>query len=293
MNLVQIVLVLVTILIIGEFLSRCVYYLRKREYSFLQRVQLVFFGRWLTEEKKSSPLYIKEIAASLNVDTRCMISILSEASGKDTQLLETLFLEKTGIRERHNFSPLLGFIPAPCQDLGHMKTNQWGFRGKEISSKKPINVKRVLLLGGSVAFGRTATSEEMTIASLLEKKLNQISLDGIQQWEVINLAVPDFISIQELYLLVKTGFQFEPDIVISLSGVNDTHHYLLTGVVNEPSSMNNVKNAYDAFFGKPLQRLLIILGSYFVSMDILNHITRIQKHEADEGEISPFIYTIW
>ena len=293
MNLIQIVLVLVTVLVLGELLSRCFYYLRKREYSFLQRVHLVFFGRWLIEEKLSSPLYIKEIAASLNVDTRCMISILSEASGKDTQLLEKLFLERTGIRERHNFSPLLGFVPAPCQDLGHMKTNHWGFRGKEISSKKPLNVKRVLLLGGSVAFGRTATSEDRTIASQLEKKLNQITHDGNPRWEVINLAVPDFISIQELYLLVKTGFQFEPDIVISFSGVNDTHHYLLTGMVNEPTSMKSVKNAYDAFFGKPLQRLLIILGSYFVSVEILYYLARIQKHEDEEREISPFIYTIW
>jgi hypothetical protein len=289
----SILIIIVFIVICIELAARVFYYIRKNEFSLSERIKLIFLGRWLINEASSSPLYIDEIASSLGVTKEFMISILSEASGKDIAEIKKIFLDKTGQREKHVFYPLLGFLPAPNQDIAYLKTNLAGFRDRNNTIKKPPHTRRVLLLGGSVAFGRTATSEDTTIATQLERKLND-NRPGRDKtrWEVINLAVPDFISIQELILLIKSGMQYDPDVVISFSGINDLHHYLGTGQISEPTSMCSVKTAYDAFFGDPVKRSLIILGSYLVSVYYLNILIR-SKNRIEEGELSPYIYTIW
>jgi len=154
-------------------------------------------------------------------------------------------------------------------------------------------VRRVLLLGGSVTFGRTATSNETTIAGQLEKKLNSRQSPKINEhWEVINLGIPDFISYQELIVLIKNGLQYEPDVVISLTGFNDIHHYISTGKINTPTSMKGVAAAYNAFFSGAIHRLAAFLGTFLISIQYISILLR-RIEGAETEELSPFIYTIW
>jgi hypothetical protein len=290
----EIIIILAILVILSiEFCARVFYYFKIEGYTTKERIKMVFLGRWLISEESTSPLYLKKIASSLGIYENELVEILSCASGKDKQEISQLFLEKSGKQERYVFEPILGFLPAPRQDIIHLKTNKLGFRCRDVPERKPAYVKRVLLLGGSVAFGRTATSENATISRQLEKKLNKHLTDiNTHSWEVINMAVPDFISIQELFLLIKTGIKFDPDIVISLSGINDAHHYINTGKLNEPSSFSSVKTAYNAYFGNPFQRFILFFGSYLISIYYFTLIVRSEKN-SDEGELSPFIYTIW
>jgi hypothetical protein len=282
-----------TFLLCIELFARIHYYLRKKEFPLDERIKFIFFGKWLINDNSSSPLYIDEIARSLQVDTEFMINILSEASGKDASDLKKVFLGSYGRTESYTYNPMIGFVPEPNQYLGHLMINSKGFRGQERSFHKPPHVKRVLILGGSVSYGRTATSEDATIAEQLERKLNErLGGQGHARWEVINLSLPGFISYQELLLLTMTGLKFHPDFVISFSAFNDAHHYLMNRELNTPASLVRVKTAYRAFFGGALTRLLLFLSGYLVSMMYLYYLLSTQGDESDEA-LSPYMYTIW
>ena len=287
-------LVLIILILAGvELAARTIYYSRKTEFGLSQKIILVFFGRWLINEYGTSSVYLKEIAASLDVDNDFMISVLSESSGMDPSEIRRLFLGKDGEREHTYLSPMTGFIPAPHLEMIHTQTNSDGFRGIDRPRAKGKDVKRVLLFGGSVTFGRTATSNSATIAGQLEEMLNQHALPGENiRWEVLNFGVPDFISYQELVLLIKKGMQYEPDIVISFTGFNDAHHYLATGSVNAPASMNRVKAAYNAFFGGSIHRIISFLSTFLISVECLRILIQ-RTSGTEEEELSPFIYTIW
>lgn len=285
--------IILLIFLIVELTARCIYYSRKMEFGGLQKIKMIFLGRWLINEYSESTLFMEEVAGSLGVDKEYMIRIYAESSGKSPEEICKLFLGRMGEKERYDLAPMIGFLPTPSQNLGYMHTNLSGFRSPERQQKKGRDVKRVILLGGSVSFGYTATSDAATIVYQLEDMLNRSEMDNLGvRWEVINLAVPDFITYQELSYLLKTGLQYEPDIVISLSGYNDAHHYLATGFVNNSASMRCVKNAYTAFFGSSIQRLRAFLGTFFVSVQFAGRIIPTTT-AIDDEELSPFIYSIW
>lgn len=284
-------LFLIVLFLSAEFVCRLHYYIRKKQYTARERAKLILLGRWCISESGSSPLYMNEIAQALSVDREFLVEVLSAASGKESETIRSLFLSESGRREQYRYVPLIGQLPAPNQDIGHLKTNSLGFRDRQRSTNKPRGVKRIVLLGGSVAYGRTATSNNATIASNLERMLNKRDSSGVL-WEVINLAVPDVISYQELLILIKYGLPYKPDYVISLSGINDAHHFMNTGKINEPSALRDVKLAYSAFFGSPFRRLGLILSAYFVSAVYVRHLLQSEKQVSEE-ELSPYIYTIW
>lgn len=272
-------------------MARLHHYLRMKQYPIIHRIKLVFLGRWLISESSSSPLYINEIATSLGVNTEFMVNVLSKSSGKDIAEIRSKFLGEKGKVESYYFVPLIGFLPRPNQNHVHLTTNSLGFRGPERDYSKPIGVKRIILLGGSVAYGRTATCDENTIAANLELLMNKRDTNGTK-WEVINLAAPALNSYQELLILQNYGIKYEPDIVISLSGYNDVHNYLHSSEVNEPPAMANVKAAYYAYYGTLSLRLLSLLSSFFVSAYYIQVLSQRMSSEESE-EASPFIYTIW
>ena len=81
---------------------------------------------------------------------------------------------------------------------------------------------RILILGGSVAMGAYATSEETTYFGQLGRMLEE---GGIQA-HIRVIANGALTSNDELSHLISTGFDFNPDFVIMLNGLNDL--FLLT-----------------------------------------------------------------
>ncbi len=143
------------------------------------------------------------------------------------------------------------------QLVGNQKSSFWsineqGFRDDHpVPLEKPKDEIRIFLLGGSTAFGQWSDSNQRTIASKLEARLNErvdqqkrspekyrpIPLPVYKpelekaltlppkmregQYRVINAAVPGYASGNELAQLALEILPYSPDVVIVLDGYTD------------------------------------------------------------------------
>jgi lysophospholipase L1-like esterase len=111
-----------------------------------------------------------------------------------------------------------------------VQINAEGFRhDQDVARDKPAHSVRIILLGGSVAYGgetlypeiddRWRIDNQQTIDRYLEKRLN--SAFPAKHWEVINAAVKGYFLNQDLAILLSTLQRYRPDYLILLDGVND------------------------------------------------------------------------
>lgn len=100
-----------------------------------------------------------------------------------------------------------------------VRINSHGMRSPERPMAKPKDVRRVLILGDSVAFGHGVEQSAM-FSVLLEKSLSDAMTSGIRV-EVINTAVPGYNSVQERMVLHEKGFAWQPDVVLVVAVIND------------------------------------------------------------------------
>lgn len=103
----------------------------------------------------------------------------------------------------------------PNQKSQNFTINEFGFRGKKFE-KSEKHFKRIILLGGSAAFGYFLNNDTETISEILENKLEPMKI------QVINAGIPGFFSSQELHYLLDI-LDYEPDFIIQYSGWNDVH----------------------------------------------------------------------
>ncbi|MBN8762315.1 MAG: hypothetical protein BGP20_01100 [Thiobacillus sp. 63-78] len=144
-------------------------------------------------------------------DPRLNLSYFSQGTDAKAILFDMYRMDK-------RYLPFLGYLGAPNSRLPTISTNALGFRDRAIAPRQPKEF-RVLLLGGSTAWGLGASSNDHTISANLERTLNQRG-DGIR-YRVMNAAYLGYIARQEMTVL--TGFMedFDPDLVVSLTGYND------------------------------------------------------------------------
>lgn len=76
---------------------------------------------------------------------------------------------------------------------------------------------RVLLMGGSAAMGLGATTRSALLANVLEKELKQIGFNAV----VINAAVGDYASCQQVSYLVSELVEVDFDVLVIFDGFND------------------------------------------------------------------------
>jgi len=98
----------------------------------------------------------------------------------------------------------------------NFRSNSLGFRGREISIKKPAGATRILVLGDSITI-QTGFPEEETYPYLLEKILSDS-----RKVEVINAGVPGVGLQEEIYILKETGLRVSPDLVLIGFYLNDS-----------------------------------------------------------------------
>ncbi len=112
--------------------------------------------------------------------------------------------------------------------------NAQGFRRQlDTPQKKPADVLRVFLMGGSTAYGLQSLSRlgrekypvirnNQTIDHYLELALED-AIPG-KKIEVINAAITSFYSHHHFIYLSQVILKFDPDVVIFLDGFNDYYH---------------------------------------------------------------------
>lgn len=112
--------------------------------------------------------------------------------------------------------PFAIYSNLPNQHSDHFSTDDHGFRGS--GRDRPLDThSRVVLLGGSTAFGTGLESDRETVAFQLAQRVNA---------EVINAAVIGHGSGQELTYLLTELVDWHPDLVITLDGWNDYYKRL-------------------------------------------------------------------
>lgn len=105
---------------------------------------------------------------------------------------------------------------------GRVTNNSLGFRCGEFTGPDPSEL-RVILLGGSAAWGSGARSNDTTIAGHLERLLNhdRALLGNRKRARCYNLAQINGYQTQDILSLTFFGQQIAPDVVISFTGWNE------------------------------------------------------------------------
>jgi hypothetical protein len=95
----------------------------------------------------------------------------------------------------------------------YIKINRDGMRGPVYKKKKPSNVFRIAVIGDSFAEGYQVPLEK-TFSATLERDLNKCKPYGNKKVEVINFGIGDHGTANELFILRKQAWLYEPDIVL-------------------------------------------------------------------------------
>lgn len=104
-------------------------------------------------------------------------------------------------------SPFLSYRNAPNQKTPYFSTDRCGYRRTGTSEGQ-----RIVLTGGSTAFGTGVRGDENTFASRLGLHVKA---------RVTNAAVNGYLSGQELILIVRELLDYSPALYLSVSGFND------------------------------------------------------------------------
>lgn len=91
-----------------------------------------------------------------------------------------------------------------------LRTNRWGMRDRDYGKRKPAGSYRIALLGGSATLGKGVRDEE-TYENLAENRLNANA--ATRRVEILNFSVAGYSVLQQLALVDRRVFDFEPDVV--------------------------------------------------------------------------------
>jgi lysophospholipase L1-like esterase len=103
-----------------------------------------------------------------------------------------------------------------------IKINSLGFRGDEITVRKPPNTVRIATVGASTTFCAEVSSNEATWPAQLQEILRRAHPEVTI--EVINAGVPGYVAAQSLTNLEARVLPLEPDLVIYYEVNNDLAH---------------------------------------------------------------------
>ena len=121
---------------------------------------------------------------------------------------------------KYRFRP--GTTPEEIAEPGDhrgFQINSAGFRDVEHSLAKPDGCFRIVVLGDSITAGVGVEDLDAVFTRRLERLLNDGG--GDVSYEVINLGVGGYHTLQEAETLLVTGLRYQPDHVVVIFCVND------------------------------------------------------------------------
>ena len=134
--------------------------------------------------------------------------------------------------------PYLSYRPQPGGHTPNAHVNRWGLRGRETGERPEPGVFRILLLGGSVAWGYSALRDEDTVAAELERYLSshreRSPVLRDRTIEVLNGGVPGYVAWQGALAYSLRHRKLQPRLIVALDGANEYAAAVNTGVAGVP-----------------------------------------------------------
>jgi hypothetical protein len=160
----------------------------------------------------------------------------SEKPELPAELVGRVLESKRHVENAHD--PYLAYRPKPNQQTRTAHINSLGLRGAETDALPGPGVYRILLLGGSVAWGYTSMSDDETPSEVLESYLNahrrRSRLLRDKTIEVLNGAVPGYVAWQEALVYAMDYRRLKPNLIVTLDGTNDYAAAINTGLIGVP-----------------------------------------------------------
>ena len=97
-----------------------------------------------------------------------------------------------------------------------VRVNSFGFRGREIERRKPAGVRRLIVIGDSIAFGDGLAAEDV-----FANRLEELARARGEALEVLNLGVGGYDVLEAVAFLEHVGLDLQPDIVVLGFCIND------------------------------------------------------------------------
>jgi DNA-binding beta-propeller fold protein YncE len=146
----------------------------------------------------------------------------------------TLFMQtETGLRLQPNVRVIIRGHELSGRNV-EVRTNALGYRGDDVPPKNPDDF-RILVLGDSITLSDYAP-EDQTYPAFLEKRLAQLG-PARKKLKVINAGTSSIDLRSEFMILMETGLQTKPDIVVEGLYLNDADVSFTLGAVTYPPSV--------------------------------------------------------
>jgi hypothetical protein len=147
------------------------------------------------------------------------------------------------------WSPYEHWVIRPNLRSRFFRTNALGFRGPETTVQKPDGRFRIVVLGGSSAWGFGCTADERTIPGHLEVLLRAKYPDC--DIEVVNAGQIGFTSTQELIYYHRIIAPLKPDLVLLFDGYNDVLADLMNPTSGWPLHADLLESRYQDSIRSP------------------------------------------
>lgn len=140
--------------------------------------------------------------------------------------------------------------------------NSAGFRDYEYAETKTAETYRIVVVGDSTTAGNGVQDLDKTYTKQLEKLLNTNNTAGIR-YEVLNMGVGGYHTMQEIETLRVKGLKYNPDLVLVTFSLNDFNLHSDGGLHRKlleqtrRSTRNTVNDLYSGLL--KLSRLAFII----------------------------------
>ena len=190
--------------------------------------------------------------------------------------------------EKLKYEAFIGFNNQKNMSLSYAKTNNFSYQdtSKKKSNTKVI-IKKVFLVGGSVAFGFGASAINNNITNMLDKYLNENEKNDLVKWEILNFSFISCQSTSEMNIINKYIKDYKPEYVIQLSGFNDLFFYLNNNF--RLYQFNKSDEIYDYLYSTFAKKILYKLSSRIFLIKLIYKLI----YEKIKFEDRNNIYTIY
>ena len=138
---------------------------------------------------------------------------------------------------RFNFKPYAGYVHQEFKSK-NFNINKEGFRSKENFSEKLKSNKKIFFFGASGLVGIPNLSDDETLTSITEKKLQEIN----NNYEVLNFGLICARINSEFALITEMLNKYDPETIVIFTGYNDLHASYHGVEFGHYTDINNIMN---------------------------------------------------